>query len=331
MSQVLDQDTLLTAPNGLGLRARNDTINIVNINSTAGTTDTLTATTSVSAPVIDAGVSLIVGGSPFTGANIMTTNTVQTVTANKTFSGQVAITNPTASVSSVTGALVVTGGIGTSGAVNTTGNVNTAGDIICVNAQVSGTVTGPVAQSFNPPGTVLMYGGAAAPSGYLLCDGASYLRAAFPALFAIIGTTFGAVDGLHFNVPNMNGFSPAGVGAPYGAAVGSTSGAATVTLNNTTLPSHTHVIVDPGHSHPFGAAATHHHLADTFDVVAVVNPGTTLFGPAGTGGNANQTADAALPGNTTTSATGITAANTGTGNPFGIIPPSLSLNFIIKT
>ena len=56
-----------------------------------------------------------------------------------------------------------------------------------------------------PVGTILPYGGAAAPTGYLLCTGTSYLRADYADLFAVIGTSFGAADGTHFNVPDLRG------------------------------------------------------------------------------------------------------------------------------
>lgn len=63
----------------------------------------------------------------------------------------------------------------------------------------------PVQQSLNPPGVILPYGGTSAPSGYLLCDSASYLRSTYPALFAVIGEAFGAADSTHFNVPGPQG------------------------------------------------------------------------------------------------------------------------------
>lgn len=52
-------------------------------------------------------------------------------------------------------------------------------------------------------GMILPFGGSSAPTGYLLCDGASYLRADYADLFAIIGTSFGAADSTHFNVPDL--------------------------------------------------------------------------------------------------------------------------------
>lgn len=44
-----------------------------------------------------------------------------------------------------------------------------------------------------------------APAGWLLRDGSSLLRTDFPVLFAAIGTTYGAADGLHFSLPDERG------------------------------------------------------------------------------------------------------------------------------
>ncbi len=64
-----------------------------------------------------------------------------------------------------------------------------------------------------PKGSITMYGAAAAPTGWVNCDGASLLRSGtYAALFAVIGTTFGFVDGTHFNVPDMRGIFPRGAG-----------------------------------------------------------------------------------------------------------------------
>lgn len=43
------------------------------------------------------------------------------------------------------------------------------------------------------------------PAGFLLCNGASVLRDTYPDLFKVIGTTYGADDDLHFNLPNLIG------------------------------------------------------------------------------------------------------------------------------
>ena len=63
-----------------------------------------------------------------------------------------------------------------------------------------------------PSGSIQMFGGATAPTNWLLCDGASLLRASYTTLFGIIGTTFGSADGTHFNVPDFRGVFPKGAG-----------------------------------------------------------------------------------------------------------------------
>lgn len=64
-----------------------------------------------------------------------------------------------------------------------------------------------------PAGTVIQFAGVSAPNGYLACDGASLLRADYVDLFAAIGTTHGAADGTHFNVPDMRGLFVRGAGS----------------------------------------------------------------------------------------------------------------------
>lgn len=78
-------------------------------------------------------------------------------------------------------------------------------------------------QSF-PPGMVMPFAGplAAVPAGWLPCDGSLLTRTSFPALFAAIGTLWGAGDGATtFGLPNLtNSF-------PFGAPVGQSGGSAT--------------------------------------------------------------------------------------------------------
>ena len=71
---------------------------------------------------------------------------------------------------------------------------------------------------------------AAAPAGYLLCDGAAVSRSTYADLFAVIASTYGAGDGsTTFNVPNLQGKMPQGYdGNTYNLA--GTGGANTVTV-----------------------------------------------------------------------------------------------------
>jgi len=62
-------------------------------------------------------------------------------------------------------------------------------------------------------GMISMYAGAAAPTGFLLCDGAAVSRTTFAALFAVSSTTYGVGDGsTTFNVPDLRSSFPVGQG-----------------------------------------------------------------------------------------------------------------------
>lgn len=68
-----------------------------------------------------------------------------------------------------------------------------------------------------PVGTIVAYGGATAPTGWLLCDGSSLLRTGtYASLFtalSISGTPiYGSVDATHFNVPDLRGIFIRGAG-----------------------------------------------------------------------------------------------------------------------
>jgi microcystin-dependent protein len=70
-----------------------------------------------------------------------------------------------------------------------------------------------------PAGMIFPYGGAAAPVGALLCNGAPYSRAGYKRLFDAIGSQYGAGDGSStFNVPDLRRRLPfgGGTGVPQG-------------------------------------------------------------------------------------------------------------------
>ena len=64
-----------------------------------------------------------------------------------------------------------------------------------------------------PTGAILPYGGASAPSNFLLCDGTEVSRATYSSLFTILSTTYGVGDGsTTFALPNMRSSFPVGAG-----------------------------------------------------------------------------------------------------------------------
>ncbi len=57
-----------------------------------------------------------------------------------------------------------------------------------------------------PPGTMVAFGGAVAPPGWLPCEGQAVSRTAHAGLFAALGTRWGEGDGTStFNVPDLRG------------------------------------------------------------------------------------------------------------------------------
>lgn len=98
----------------------------------------------------------------------------------------------------------------------------------------------------NPAGIIMPFAGTVAPQGCLLCDGSAVSRITYAALFAVIGTTYGAGDGeTTFNIPNLAGRVV--IGSSQSHALGTTGGSETVTLTADQLPAHTHVVPQHGH------------------------------------------------------------------------------------
>ena len=66
-------------------------------------------------------------------------------------------------------------------------------------------IEGKVAQAA-PSGQIAFFAGSSAPAGWLKANGAAVSRALYAALFAAIGTTYGAGDGsTTFNLPDLRG------------------------------------------------------------------------------------------------------------------------------
>jgi len=104
-----------------------------------------------------------------------------------------------------------------------------------------------------PSGAIQAYGGAAAPTGWLLCDGAAVSRTTYADLFSAIGTAYGAGNGTTtFNLPDLRQRFPLGkAAAGTGNALGVTGGAIdhehVVDPHSHVVNAHSHVV--NGHSH----------------------------------------------------------------------------------
>lgn len=174
-----------------------------------------------------------------------------------------------------------------------------------------------------PIGAILDYAGATAPTGWLFSFGQAVSRTTYAALFAALGTTYGAGDGsTTFNLPDLRGRVVAGQddmggtsanrltnqsGGLDGDTLGATGGAETHTLTTPQIPAHNHTATDSGHQH------------------GVVNSGSAvqLQGPGGGwGGNV-------AGGLSGVGAASITVGNTGGGGAHNNVQPTIILNKII--
>ena len=88
-----------------------------------------------------------------------------------------------------------------------------------------------------PSGTIVAFGNATAPTGWLICNDAAVSRSTYARLFAVIGTSFGTGDGSsNFNVPDLRDRVPLGKGTnmdTMGAATTGIAASAVITTGST--------------------------------------------------------------------------------------------------
>lgn len=99
--------------------------------------------------------------------------------------------------------------------------------------------------NFVPVGGLIMWAGADIPDGWLRCDGANYLKTAYPDLYAAIGGLYGETTD-RFYVPDLRGRVPLGTGnSSYGVNYplpGVFGGSNTQAITAAQMPAHTHTV-----------------------------------------------------------------------------------------
>ena len=199
-----------------------------------------------------------------------------------------------------------------------------------------------------PVGCLMLWPAAAAPGGWLLCQGQQVSSATYPKLALVLGESAGLVT-----VPDLRDRVP--VGASASKAVGSTGGEATHVLTTAELPAHSHL--SGSLAATSGGAHTH---ADSF-AVAAAQPWTAgwnvPFGDGGwngetiatggtgakvaklytgsqvgytSGSHAHTLSGAVSSGGAHSHTLNGQSANTGGGAAMNNLPPYLALNYIIR-
>jgi microcystin-dependent protein len=184
-----------------------------------------------------------------------------------------------------------------------------------------------------PVGGVMHYAGTTAPSGWVFCYGQAISRTTFSALYAALGTTYGAGDNVTtFNLPDLRGRVIAGKddmggssanrltnqsGGLNGDTLGATGGAETSTLAALNLPNITITLTDPGHTHDY-------------------NYSVPAFGNIFSGGAGGNYIGGVSVTPTTSSTTGISAAidttaRGGAQTAVNNVQPTMILNTIMYT
>jgi microcystin-dependent protein len=194
-------------------------------------------------------------------------------------------------------------------------------------------------------GEVKMFVTSTAPSNYLLCNGQQHLSADYPQLYAIIGTNYGG-NGTYFNVPDMVSRFPIGASSPNqppeppssnfatgnGASGGNNNAIYFCDFGGvnipqpvppvvSTLPPHSHNIIDEGHQHFTGLGSNQTTLLG-IPVNDFVQPGSTQ-------GYATEYAKTGVV--IQTNGTNITQGNDPVSGLSGVnlSPPYLAVNYFI--
>lgn len=209
--------------------------------------------------------------------------------------------------------LISTSGVAIGSGILTGDNTFTGSNTFSGTLNVTGTMQHAGATVL-PIGAVQMYAGTTAPTGWHVLDGTAINRTTFANCFGVLGETFGAGNGsTTFNVPNMKGRMPIGVGQGATAAGGGTGTSRTLAADG---GAETHTLTaaqsgSPVHSHPDNGAS--------FVSASSISPGDRA-------GNNDQ--NVAPVGSTLSATTGNNAAQNA-AQAHTIMNPFLAVNFIM--
>lgn len=206
---------------------------------------------------------------------------------------------------------------------------------------------GQHASVYSPAGMVSQFAGAAAPTGWLLCDGTAISRTTYANLFAAIGTNYGTGDGsTTFNLPNLQGRVPVGKAASGTfASLNATGGVESTPLTVSHIPQHAHAIDHDHAAFNTASAGTHQHLFFMDDGAGIYGGATryntiqydATSGATGNGGwfytpGGNSAYDGTHAHSIDVPAFTGSSGNYGTATvtPVSALQPYIVMNYIIK-
>jgi microcystin-dependent protein len=126
-----------------------------------------------------------------------------------------------------------------------------------------------------------------APRGWALCNGQLLPIAQYTALFSLLGTTYGGNGQTTFALPDLRGRVPVGSGQGPGLQnydLGAIAGTETVTLLQSQMPAHTHVVqasIGNSSASPENAFPGSDTQTSIYDGAASTTMNPAVIGPAG--------------------------------------------------
>ena len=190
---------------------------------------------------------------------------------------------------------------------------------------------------FVPTGSIIGFGGATAPAGWMICGGGVVSTTGiYAALYAVIGITYGNGngDGVTFNLPNLKKSVPVGYDfttAPFDV-LGHAAGAVATPLTVGNLPLHTHEAGTDGATISISGGSHFHNTQIDYEQVSLSGSGASLL-------KTSQLASDNAMVSTTVSHThpvgefsGVVGNGAGTflNTPVTNMQPYLVINYIIK-
>ncbi len=178
-------------------------------------------------------------------------------------------------------------------------------------------------------GGIVLFAGNFPPVGWALCQGQLIPISQNSALFSLLGTTYGGNGVTTFALPDLRGRVPIGFGQGPGLSnyqQGEQIGTENVTLLSTHMPAHQHTVPSTGLT---ATANVKNAAGDRATPVGNV-PAIEAAGVTATYSSAAGPYDTMAAGAISVGGTAITAV-AGGSQPFSIVQPLLTLNYIIAT